>query len=325
METYAATVDKSTQYIGAIPLPDELLAGWQGRVRALENLRRSRDVEELLKIRAKLRAGSIRKQSDIVDVAAVVLGCSATDLWRAHTLMPYFSALVPNKRSFAPRWVHNSLQFRRQSYFRIGSEYPMLCPGCIQKDFESMPYSYWRRSHHLPGVLWCTEHQIPLIRISDNGAYKQCPHLYLNSSMPIFTGVDSLAKNPVLSRYVAIATKILLSAPVVDSAIATAAFNRRALAAKLSVKKRRLEMTVSQFARQSVPERWLSIAFSYVIGSKRRYIYGIDQACSGNRPRYTTTTFCLLAALLYDDPEEAVHELCGGQVKPTSGLGVNHG
>jgi hypothetical protein len=295
------------------PRPDELLVGWRGRLRALEYLARSRDVDTMLRGRLASKLVPLRKQADFVDLAAAMLGRSASDIWRGHTMIPFFKPFASNRKLPAERWVDNSIEFRTKHSFQYGSAYPVLCQKCVHEDLAYFlgGFSYWRRSHHLPGVLWCTKHQHPLLQVADGDAFAYGPHIVMDRATPILDDVYSLMNNPVVLRYVEIATEVLLSAPLIDSAHATAAFKQRALAAGIRVAEKGRGMTVSQVALESAPIEWLSLALPRIDWTEKRYIWGTDNACTGNSPRYTANTFCLITALLYDAADEAAHELYG--------------
>lgn len=304
-------------YIVAEPLPDEFLIGWRGRMRVLGGFARSRYVNEMIRIHAKYESIPLREGADFVDLAAAALMRSAEDIWRAHTLAPFLKPLSPRCKLGAKCWTNDTPNIRNRSCFQTGGVYPVLCPECVREDLGFWGFSYWRRTHHLPGVLWCTKHELPLLQVADSNAFDQCPHFLVDAALPILANCDLLIDNPVVSRYVQIAAEILLSAPAIDLDRATVAFNRRACAMNLRVTERRPGVTVSQFVRRTLPKTWLGLVFPRFACSSERYICNIDGACTGNRPRYTTTAFCLIAALLYDDPDEVAHELYGAAIALT--------
>ncbi|WP_424823408.1 TniQ family protein [Pseudomonas viridiflava] len=43
--------------------------------------------------------------------------------------------------------------------YLLGRKYCILCVG---RDYESKGFTYWRRSHEIPGVVCCWEHFTPL-------------------------------------------------------------------------------------------------------------------------------------------------------------------
>ncbi|MDM0068786.1 TnsD family Tn7-like transposition protein [Variovorax sp. J31P207] len=48
----------------------------------------------------------------------------------------------------------------------VAPKWFQLCPKCRQDDLATFGESFWRRSHHLPGVLVCHRHGVPLLRTS---------------------------------------------------------------------------------------------------------------------------------------------------------------
>jgi hypothetical protein len=89
-----------------------------------------------------------------------------------HTLYPYYThflsadqrAKVMQRMLLRGEYLHLRLGIcasgvRRTRYFR-------LCPSCAQEDLSQYGETYWRRIHHLPGVVVCAAHGEPLLETS---------------------------------------------------------------------------------------------------------------------------------------------------------------
>ena len=89
-----------------------------------------------------------------------------------HTLFPYYThflsadqrAKVMQRMLHRREYLHLRLGIcasgvRRTGYFR-------LCPSCSQEDLSRYGETYWRRIHHLPGLVVCAVHGEPLLETS---------------------------------------------------------------------------------------------------------------------------------------------------------------
>lgn len=93
-------------------------------------------------------------------------GLSGAEIAERHTLYPFFSALRVKgdlaDRCDAIRSRHLSRKLRMPRELRF-------CDECVEADRLIGRPPYWRRSHQLPGTVYCHIHQVPL--------YQTCPGL----------------------------------------------------------------------------------------------------------------------------------------------------
>lgn len=57
----------------------------------------------------------------------------------------------------------------------LTSARPRLCVKCVDRDLTRLGLSIWRRSHQLPGLLWCPVHKESLVQCADRSAFLDCP------------------------------------------------------------------------------------------------------------------------------------------------------
>lgn len=113
----------------------------------------------------------------------------------------------------------------------------------------------------------------------------------------------------ILKRYGKIATDILHQAPVIDSVAASVILNHRAKAKDLRISRLGKRNTVSSELIRHLPMWWLNETSPRVQWVPDKYISTIDGACTPNATRYTAVTLSLLAALFYEDANEAIVEI----------------
>ena len=144
------------------PYPDELLAC------ALS--RGCRDFElSLGRMETKIWGGSPYCFHSLAQIEtwSVLFNLAVTDLLWKHTQYPYYTAFrqpTTEPSSEAER----QRQYRRLSIGRKhnGVLYRRYCPDCAELELRTLGESFWHRTHHLPCVLVCPEHSVPL-RVSE--------------------------------------------------------------------------------------------------------------------------------------------------------------
>lgn len=292
------------------PLPDEIIHGWRGRVAALNALSKSRQVESLLRLSAEKSATELSDDPDFIECAAAALGVTRQELVRWHTLPPFFDALGDLKQNKPGTKSAKHLRvYLRQAPFRIDGKEALFCWQCAEEDLAFWKFSYWRRSHHLPGVQCCSKHGTPLLSAGGHEAFDRCPHHFLNShSKECAMPQDELARQ-VLLRYSQIAADILDCAPSIDSTVASIKLGQRATMSGLRISNGGRRKTVSTYVMELLPVDWLQKTFPRVRWSTGKFISTFDGACSPRATRYTTATLCLLAAILYEDADQALADL----------------
>lgn len=96
-------------------------------------------------------------QNIIPYLLSVVSGLSVEDYCQQHTLLPIHRSIT----NIEENTVHGSLEYE-YGVFRLGHfgliKYFKICKSCIKEDLDYLGYSYFRRSHQIPGAHCCTKH-----------------------------------------------------------------------------------------------------------------------------------------------------------------------
>lgn len=153
--------------VGLDLLPDETIFSWCSRYHRLAA--NGQDKTTCLQLFGHERIGSAHDFPARIDELVVKtkggLG-TATEIIRKRTLLPYYlafkSSAVARQSEAALRGEGiGSLKYRLGLLTSgLGAAHPLkACPNCMQSDFDTHGWSYWRRSHQWPGVWLCPEHQ----------------------------------------------------------------------------------------------------------------------------------------------------------------------
>lgn len=291
------------------PQPNELLQGWRGRMAVTNGLRSVRDVDAALLDWVLRKSLAVGDDLDFVQCAASALGVTQQELIRHHTLIPYFDCLGNLKQNKPGHPGMHQRTYQRRAPLRVDGKSALFCPQCAAEDVGFRRFSYWRRSHHLPGVVWCSTHAVPLLVAGDHACFDRCPHHFLNDYIKKCAQPEGDAVKVILLRYARISEEILDLAPTIDSSAASSVFGKWAKEADLRISAAGKRKTLSTSLMDMLPYQWLEETFPRVHWQRNKYISTIDGVCTPRATRYTASTFCLLAAVFYDDADRAISEL----------------
>lgn len=88
---------------------------------------------------------------------SVVLGMSTEEYCQEHSLLPIYRSISNSALDLAHGSIQNLYGLQRWGHF-AKIKYLKVCKSCINEDLDFLGYSYYRRSHQIPGVMCCTKH-----------------------------------------------------------------------------------------------------------------------------------------------------------------------
>jgi len=288
------------------PMPDEVFKGFLTRICILNRVYSMRQLLIYLSPRktrplpfTKNTFSALRILSDKTNLDLMQLVCS-------HTLIPYIQVFSVTKHEWDfsnPRWL-NTLSIVGTRPILSHARY---CPECVDEDLGFWGYTYWRRSHQLPGIEWCLKHQTCLITV---------PKIYFSKLPPSSTELLSppnkykYAHHPVIEKYAQISIGLLDSR---SSFIMNKIGMRLGDAARKSgfmVSPKGKKKLLSDLALESIPFDWLVNLFpEFATKTPNMYLNYFDSVCQSRRSQMSTKVFALAAALLYPNADEGLYQL----------------
>ncbi|MBS1186569.1 MAG: hypothetical protein H6R04_587 [Burkholderiaceae bacterium] len=287
-------------------LPNELMHGWYGRMRAINALPEKASMSKIIADAACKHDPSLISDANAVHHAASILKIAYDVILERHTLTPFFYAIkglkhrTPNGKSKPHRRAYD-----QHAPLRLDGAHPRFCTQCAKEDVEKMGFSYWRSEHQLTGVLWCTRHGTQLSSARQSSAFSICPHQVIDLITDDKLSTLSPSQAEILRKYTYLATEILRQAPTIEGVAASALLGDWAKAQNLRTTKVGKRSTVSSVIFSSMPNWWLTENFPRTRWAKNNWIRTVDGACSPRTGRFSSSTLCLLAAVLCDNVEEA--------------------
>ncbi|MGC5791369.1 TniQ family protein [Herbaspirillum huttiense] len=296
------------------PRHDELLNGWTGRM-ARENCDAStaHTINKMLKSARQIDP-DIPLDADISKFAPLLLQATRENFLRHLTFDAFNRALIaPSGNKPGTKSAKHLAAYERHAIFKLPGKYLKLCPACVEDDLAKYSYSYWRRSHQISGCLWCDMHGDPLRIAQDKDAAEFCPH-QIDSFEDVRLVQLSTTQVEILKRYRRVANAVLQDAPQILEGAASEIFAQHAKGLGLRTGQVGQRKTVSQYIQETLPAWWLSETFSRIKWASNKHIPGIDSACTTQTKKLcTTNTFSMLAAIFYEDVEEALAALMNPQ------------
>lgn len=241
------------------PLPDELAHGYRGRVLMFNGLRHSREHLTLLADWVQRQVADSGELSP-VEVLAWLAGQSSEHFVQAHTTMPFMRSVAMTQCKLphgSP--LQRLIMVRRALCDTRG--YACLCSQCVEEDVQFHGHSYWRRSHQMPGVYWCSKHGQPLHYVRNSNPYSRFPSDCLRESSEQFCAdwVSGLMRSDCIQRYVAISNDLLMSCrQPVPLTRAVAGIRVRAAAKRLKVSHPVDFRELDDYVRSKVDQAWLA-------------------------------------------------------------------
>jgi hypothetical protein len=156
--------------IGLSPLPDETLFSWCSRYHRLaaNGQDRNTSIQLFGDARAGLAHDFPARIAVLVDRSRGALG-TASEIMRRMTLLPFY---LPFKSRALGGIAEAALLGDGITHLKyrlglltsgLGAAHPLkACRGCVARDLGRHGWAYWRRSHQLPGVWLCPQHQTGL-------------------------------------------------------------------------------------------------------------------------------------------------------------------
>ncbi len=189
--------------IRPLPLPDELDLGYQGFVMRLNGLDSPKSLDELARLWADCRGASCREVSRL-ELLGRIAGLSTRDFVMRHTTLPLRRGII----SYFPDLPHGSEEGRDMLWstgMRLARTGAYFCERCARDDVQIHGRSYWRRTHQIPGLLWCQKHLTPLSFNDDRTAFLCAPSSLIGKCQ----GVDAVwcekvMANETIARFLAV-------------------------------------------------------------------------------------------------------------------------
>lgn len=282
------------------PLPDELAAGHLGRVYAINGIRQSdRETRTIHKL---VGDDGCAYQETL----ASLTGLPISHYLFHHTLLPFFRAVQVGE-PFSWRAVDQEFTVRASGH-RANQLGAKVCPNCIDEDISFWGFSYWRRTHQLPGVCTCPKHQTGLLRTKPSSPMKLLPQKALDSAEVLSPELYQLAtENPTIKRYGEICLEFLGRERSISTIQIVSCLQQRARQLHIRSHAGVVGVHLHDIARNQAGGFWLNAHFPDI--ESKGSSSSLCRTYSSRKIAYATTYYALALALLYHSTDEAFSDL----------------
>lgn len=287
------------------PFPGEILGGYCSRVKAW-NLFGNREFAQRLGCELQ-RAPPLNYIPIIEGVFKALYLDRRIGICR-YTLVPIIRCVASYDREVVAMPTFGDIEYLK--YANWAGAHARLCPECVALDLRTVGIAFWRRSHQILGVDWCTQHLRPLMVFSGYGRpFNKNPEdaMRLARELPR-RPIEAAMRSRVVSRFAELAN---LSLELLEKPAHAACFayqiRRRAAAQGLRVIPGKSGPYLSDAVCDSVPRQWLLNHFPRSV-SKRRHQFApwIDATGHARSKPSSSLTFILSLAVLSDTAQEAI-------------------
>lgn len=292
--------------------PDEFDRGHLGR---LQRWNAFRDKNETLTALSRWNGEERRYQDGDRTGTPALLSClTETPLERfiaEHTTLPWRRVISPHK-THIEHGGDDSQSVIAMSGFRLARDHAYLCPQCAAEDEARLGFSYWRRSHQLPGRLVCERHDTPLLALDEQWAFLHSPADYLETARHLVPGREhEIESHSLVRRFHAIGTALTARSCPIETIVARDVLKQRGQESFLQLHGGdALRPLLSDRILASFPRDWLNNVFPAIaLKTEGQLFHRLDGVFYFSKSSSTAEAYILAFAVLFDSVDEVLEEI----------------
>jgi hypothetical protein len=286
------------------PLPDELAIGHLGRLFILNGIDRPlRKAQYVNKYAPARNANSGSRR--YVKTLAALSGQTVADYLFHHSCFPFYRA-VHSDNWRGQEKTQLALSVIGLSATRVNPFGVSICPRCVEEDVGFWGFSYWRRSHQLPGIDWCQKHRCALIKTRRDAPVEMLPHEVLADATAT-TVSEKAMQNEVIFRYSEICMEFLGRNHSISTRHMVSCLQQRARDLQIRPRPGVPGFHLHDMAMQQVDGEWLLKYFPDIFSKNSSS--SLSRTYTSTQIAYSTPYYALALALLYESVDEAFTDL----------------
>lgn len=293
------------------PLPDEMDVGYLGRLLQMNGVGSERAFVELAR-----DYGNQAGEYSMADLLTDVAGVSLQNFVMQHSTLPLRRAITSHR----PDVEHGFLKgkYLLSSFCRhIAQQGAQYCLECVQADQAFHGFSYWRRTHQLPGVTWCAKHRTNLWRASGREPFLMSPAKSGNSAVQLQDDwIEQAKANPFIDRAMEICSGLIDRTTPLSVRLVSRLLKRRAAEKGLqsSQYKNGRKPLLSDLVIERFGREWLSTVIpSFADKQHGELLHQLDGVLYLANSASSVIAYVLAASVLYDSADEALNALVGAE------------
>lgn len=254
-------------------LPDEIFLGYRSRIESMIGPISTRAFAAQLISATGCTPSKMDPTGALVHLGAKTRGMSSKDFVDAHS---NYRINCPPGGRLEPQDLDGRLS--RAWVFRVASTSTSdlrACPSCVEEDLHTHHFTFWHRSHHVPGRYTCLRHGKALhhFRFEDAGV-KMPSAVMLKGKRADAALLLHASKSPHIARYLDFMDAVVNGRQVVDRSVVTASMRMVMLKRGEPVYSRGWSTVMAKKIIDSFSLQWLKAAVL-------SYARGVDDVAQG--------------------------------------------
>lgn len=279
--------------------PDEFGPGYMIRLGIINGLKTFRTTRVF--ISSNLQEDN--NDHDLIPLhLARILNMDIEKYCQQHTLLPVLRGITNVEDTVPHGCMKYPFSIKRYGHFGVGQTIK-FCKECIKEDMDYLGYSYYRRSHQLPGGTRCIKHE------NKGQLHSVSVELFCNPSDAVNVSVpdSDFSNDPVIERYFAILDGVCDFKRPIDPNKFVGQLQEMAKQRKLRWGANGKNILFSDYLVNILPIDWVSLIIPSIRGKKRNVRFpSLDGVLSAQQKPSKTVIYILALALLFDDADEVL-------------------
>ncbi len=299
-------------------MPDEFFMGYLGRLTLINALGNTSNTNKILSAWVK----QSRPEANVIPTAyslAKLLGIDVEKFTREHTLAPIKRTIkseVDQRNADASARQNLNLQGMLILTSKKIKKSACFCASCIKEDLDYLGFTFWRRSHQLPGIDWCPKHNVALCEVIEDNAFATQPSIYYRANKFNETGIGNNASHPVILRFAQLIQDALDLTTPLDFKVTVQVLFKQSKEFNIRTSAKGNKKTLSDLMIEQLPDYWLSKHFPNLKKERHgTYLSSFDDVLRLNGNGKSCMNTLLAAAVLFKNADEAIFEFTQHQYK----------
>ncbi len=298
-----------TQHLLLPPEEDELAVSHAHRLAKVNDLPES-NLPGTLRAMLPDTVKRLDRNLPLACALGILGGLQPGEYLQRHTAIPILRfATWPS--DIAPH-SQTSTEVTRSFAMKVPRAGGLICPDCVEAQVRKVGFSWYRRSHHIFGVDWCSDHGTPLLAISDVKPLSKLPAHWLRSGKlkPLPNCKGRLENAPdFVRRLVAVSARAYGLTEPVSALLLKCLCSLRANSIGLRLSYSENKPTLSDLVLQQAPLAWVKTHLDRLeTKTPGDFFREVDDLLIAHT--HATAEAALLGlAALFDDPIEKLDQL----------------
>ena len=297
-----------TKVVIQLPImEDELALGYSGRLARVNAWNYSALATRRLRQWAQINQ-SVSAEITRVEALAIAANVPFTQFVRTHTMLPLNRSVAITDVDIPHGSSRKRTLLRRA--FAQTRDFQYSCAVCAGEDLNTYGFSWWRRIHQLPGLLWCPEHKTGLSAVICPEPFSLQPHEcdLLDSQIAENQWVRAI-QNPFVLRYLEILNGFLGSTKPVASADVSS-FARTRIYQHLSISDCcHGPLSAEALLLEGFDRDWFASVLSLGTKTLKMALKVMTDSLNSSSLGVTAIGYALLLAIVYENAEVALIEV----------------